>query len=120
MYYNYGMDGLSSSEIMRIIREMQQSRLSEEQRKGFYSKRYVKFAERYQVLFEMACRPDMDMKKLEYMLSMREHVLRGSMSVDNASQHVGQKMFDEYVKPIVGDVPPATIEGDFVVTEEPQ
>ena len=112
------MDGLSSSEIMRIVREIQLSHLSEEQRKGFYSKRYKKFSERYQILFDMACRPELDIKKLEYMLSMRENVLRGNMSVDNASKHVGQKMFDEYVKPIVGDTPPATIEGDFVVTEE--
>lgn len=112
------MDGLSSSEIMRIVSEMQHSRLSEEQRKNFYSKRYVKFAERYRILFEMACRPDIDMQKLEYMLTMRERVLKGKVSIDNASKHVGQTMFDEYVKPLVGDVPPANIEGDFVVTEE--
>lgn len=111
------MDGISSSEIMRIVREIQSSRLSEEQRKGFYSKRYAKFAERYQVLFDMACRPELDMKKLEYMMSMRERVVRGKMSVENASKHVGQTMYDEYVKPIVGDAPP-TIEGDFVTIDD--
>lgn len=112
------MDNLSSSEIMRIVREIQQSRLPEEQRKGFFSKRYKKFAERYESLFEMACRPNMEMQKLEYMLNMRERILRGQMSVDNASKHVGQVMFDEYVKPIVGEQIPPTIQSDFVVTEE--
>lgn len=110
--------GLSSSEIMRIVREIQNSHLSEEQRKGFYSKRYVKFSECYKVLFDMACRPGIDMKKLEYMLTMREKVVKGTMSVDNASKHVGQTMFDEYVKPIVGDLPPTnSIQGDYEVTE---
>lgn len=115
------MDSLSSSEIMRIIREIQQSHLPEEQRKIIFSKRYKKFSENYATLFEMSCRPNIDMPKLEYMLTMRERVLKGKMSVDNASKHVGQTMFDEYVKPLVGDTATpatATIEGDYPMVEE--
>ena len=62
----------------------------------------------------MACRPGLEMKKLEYMLNMRDNVIKGKMSVDNASKHVGQTMFDEYEKPIVGDIPPTTsIQGEY-------
>lgn len=112
------MNNISSSDIMQIVREIQSSHLPEEQRKGFYSKRYKKFAENHGVLFEMACRPNMDMEKLEYMLNMRDRITKGKMSVENASKKVGQKMFDEYVKPIVGEQPPATIEGDYPTVEE--
>jgi hypothetical protein len=41
------------------------------------------------------------------MLAMRRQIEKGELTEDEASRQVGQKLFDRYVKPVIGDdVPP--------------
>jgi hypothetical protein len=41
------------------------------------------------------------------MLALRRQVEKGQLTDDEASRQVGQKLFDRYVKPVIGDdVPP--------------
>jgi hypothetical protein len=41
------------------------------------------------------------------MLAMRRQIEKGELTEDEASRKVGQKLFDRYVKPVIGDdVPP--------------
>ena len=110
------MDGLPSDEIIRIVKEIQNSKLSVQSRQTFFRKKYNKFAERYSSLFEMACRPDLEMDKLEYMIRLRDRVNSGKTTLENASKNVGQRMFDEYVKPLVNE--PPSIEGDYAIVED--
>ena len=41
------------------------------------------------------------------MLALRRQIEKGQLTEDEASRQVGQKLFDRYVKPVIGDdVPP--------------
>ena len=41
------------------------------------------------------------------MLALRRQIEKGELTEDEASRQVGQKLFDRYVKPVIGDdVPP--------------
>jgi hypothetical protein len=41
-----------------------------------------------------------------YMLQMRQKIEKGELTEDEASKLVGQKLFDRFVGPIVGNTPP--------------
>jgi len=59
------------------------------------------FAEKYPVLFDSLCNPDMDMKMFYYMLDMMDKVQSNKQTQHNASVDVGQKLFNKYVDPIL-------------------
>lgn len=41
------------------------------------------------------------------MLALKRRVEKGELTDDEASRHIGQQLFDRYVKPVIGDdVPP--------------
>jgi hypothetical protein len=88
------MSDMSSKEIMDIVKEIQSHPLPLPDKAKFFRHRYPEFAEKYSSLFEMACYPNFDFAKLEYMLAMRESVLNGQQSTDDASKKVGQDMFN--------------------------
>jgi acetyl-CoA carboxylase beta subunit len=79
--------------------DVEQNTFSEEELKS----RYPSFFKQCPTLFAMIYRKDLDDQKLNMMLSYFAQVKEGSMTYENASKDVGQKLFDEYVKPIVGD-----------------
>lgn len=92
---------LSSDEILTIVRDIMTAPLTVKDKARVYRTKYPEFAERYEHLFNMACEPNFEFEKLEYMIRLREKVNTGRMTFENASKQVGQKMFDEYVKPMV-------------------
>jgi len=99
---------LENDEILRVVEEMaQDTSRSPKEKKKYYQRKFPEFAERYNALFEMACRPNFDMPRLRYMLAMRSRIQSQSLTVEQASAQVGQAMFNHYVKPIVDAAPPS-------------
>ncbi len=65
--------------------------------------KYGNFRERYPTLFQLIVdnSGQFEERRLLEMLRMRERVSNSNISYENASIQIGQKYFDEYVKPIV-------------------
>lgn len=95
------MTDLSSDAIRAIVREIIASRGTEKEKVAKFEKVYPDFAMRYSVLFKLACAPDFDMPRLDYMLGLRDQITNNERTLENASVEVGQTLFDHYVKPIV-------------------
>lgn len=68
--------------------------------------RYEQLHKRSPTLFDLVLQDDCDMEKLKWMLAMQAQIKSGKIDNDNASKIVGQKLFDEYVQPIVDSTPP--------------
>lgn len=69
--------------------------------------RHTDFAEECPALFMGLVKGTLDPEKLTYMLNMSKNVERGNLTFDQASVVVGQQLFNDYVKPVIGeDVPP--------------
>jgi hypothetical protein len=82
--------------------------LKQEQPQVFQQRLHEKFGEfreRYPTLFQIIVdNPDnFEERRLIEMLRMRERVSQRNVSYENASIQIGQKYFDEFVKPIVGN-----------------
>lgn len=65
----------------------------------FYGQKYKTFKENYPVLFNICCDPSSDISKLEFLIAMLKNVKENKMTTHVASANVGQKLFDEYIKP---------------------
>ena len=65
--------------------------------------KYGNFRERYPTLFQLIVdnSGQFEERRLLEMLRMRERVSNSNISYENASIQIGQKYFDEFVKPIV-------------------
>lgn len=61
------------------------------------------FAEECPALFMNTVKGTLDPEKLNYMLNMSKNVERGNLTFDQASVIVGQQLFDDYVKPVIGE-----------------
>jgi hypothetical protein len=61
------------------------------------------FVKEYPKLFEKLMDKNVDMQQLDFIIGMYEKVQKKKTSFDDASKKIGQKMFDQYVKP---DLPP--------------
>lgn len=94
----------SNDEIMAIIQEIQADADTFKNKQLKYERMHPEFAEQLPMLFEMACSPNMDMQKLNYMLGMRASILNRQSTPEMASANVGQKFFDIYVKPLVNQL----------------
>lgn len=107
------MSGLSSTQIQALVRNMDAS-----MRKHRLTKRVdpAKFHERvaeenkvlyemFPTIFEMHIEGKLDGTFFE-MLKLRHKIEKGEITEDEASRLVGQKLFDRYVAPVVGNTPP--------------
>ena len=99
---------LNSSEVLSIVKEIVEYGGGEKDKARVFRKRYPIFVEGYPVLFEMACRPNFDISRLEYMLSLKDSVDKNSLSQHDASVRVGQVLYDVYVKDKISQIGPDT------------
>lgn len=92
---------MKSTDIMDAVKDIQTNvnliQDSERLRKEMLSK-YPEFAEKYVTLFDMALKPNMDMKSLEYMLRSRDKILNGEETVNTMSEEIGWKFWNKYQK----------------------
>lgn len=86
-------------EIKTIVEEMITSSGSLKEKERIFQNKYPHFAERYPMLFKMACKPDFDKDRFAYILQMMSRVQSNDISYDNATKQFGQDMFDTYIKP---------------------
>jgi len=61
------------------------------------------FVTNYPKFYEKLMAPSVDMQQMEYILGMYEKVQKNKTTFESASKQIGQRMFDQYVKP---DLPP--------------
>jgi hypothetical protein len=97
---------LSSSEVLSVVKEIVEHNGSEKEKTRLFRKKYPSFVEGYPVLFEMACRPNFDFARLQYMLSLKDSVDKNTLSQHDASVRVGKVLYDVYVKDKVSQIDP--------------
>jgi uncharacterized short protein YbdD (DUF466 family) len=110
------MSGLNSIQIQAMVRDMDSSM---RRHKGLKRTNQVKYREKlaeenkflYEVfptIFEMHMEGKLDETFFE-MLKLRRKIETGELSEDDASKMIGQKLFDRYVAPVVGQTPAAPV-----------
>ena len=110
------MSGLTSIQIQALVRDMDTSM---RRHKGLKRTNNVKYREKiveenkhlhdvFPTIFEMHYEGKMDDTFFE-MLRLRRKIELGDMTEDEASKVVGQKLFDRYVAPVVGEPPSAPV-----------
>ena len=108
------MSGLNSIQIQALVRDMDSSM---RRHKGLKRTNQVKYREKiaeenkhlydvFPTIFEMHFEGKMDATFFD-MLKLRRKIETGEITEDDASKIVGQKLFDRYVAPVVGEVPAA-------------
>ena len=107
------MSGLTSIQIQALVREMDTSmrkyRLTKKvDPRKFYEKVMTEnmiLYEAFPSVFEMHIEGKLDATFFE-MLKLRHKIEKGELTEDEASKMIGQKLFDRYVAPVVGNQPP--------------
>ena len=89
---------LSQDSIKNIISEIQRTPQNKEKRVEYFTLKYADFAERYPILFDMACRDEFDYEKFNYMMRIRGQIEKKERTIEHASVEVGQKFYDMYMK----------------------
>jgi len=108
------MSGLNSIQIQALVRDMDTSM---RRHKGLKRTNNIKYREKiveenkhlhevFPTIFEMHYEGKMDDTFFE-MLRLRRKIELGEITEDEASKIVGQKLFDRYVAPVVGETPAA-------------
>ncbi len=97
---------LATDEILSIVKEIVHLDSSIPDKKKYIQRKYPLFAEHYPMLLELSLQEDFDMKRLEYMLKLKDAVENENMSQHDASVHVGQHLYDKYVKDKISHKPP--------------
>jgi hypothetical protein len=92
---------MDSDEIKRIVEEIRKSKVRS--KSEYFKKKYKQFEEQYPMLFKTACDDTTDENILYYLINMLEKVQKKEMTEHVASVNVGQKLYDDYVKPLVGE-----------------
>jgi hypothetical protein len=101
-------DGLTNEDIINEIKKIIERKNNDEIRNiGDEMERYekirnefLKFAERYPMLFELSIRNEnFDWNSLNYMLNMRNKIINNEMSSENATKIVGQEWFNKHIDP---------------------
>lgn len=106
------MSGLSSVQIQALVRDMDSSIRRHRGLKTTNPKKYYdKIAEENKSLyelfpsvFEMHIEGKLDGTFFE-MLKLRQKIEKGEITEDEASKIIGQKLFDRFVAPVVGNMP---------------
>lgn len=93
------MDDAPIDEIKSIVQEIVSSTGNVKDKEREFQTKYSYFAERYPMLFKMACKPDFDMNRLNQIFGMMERVNKNEITYDNATKQFGQDMFNTYIKP---------------------
>jgi hypothetical protein len=110
------MSSLNSIQIQALVRDMDASL---RRHKGLKRTNQVKYREKvveenqhlYEVfptIFEMHIEGKLDETFFE-MLKLRRKIETNEITEDEASKIVGQKLFDRYVAPVVGETPAAPV-----------
>ena len=66
------------------------------------TQKYEYLSTKSSTLFEQCIKGDLNMEQFKYMMNKLEEVNTGK-DYNTASQEVGQKLVDVYVKPLIGD-----------------
>lgn len=107
------MSGLSSVQIQALVREMDTSiRRHRNLKNADPSKYYEKISqenkslyELFPSVFDMHIQGKLDGTFFE-MLKLRQKIEKGELTEDEASKIIGQKLFDRFVAPVIGNTPP--------------
>lgn len=91
---------MNKQDILSIVRTISSS--SQKNKEEYFKHQYKDFAKRYPNLYAMACKGIHDTNILEYMLDMMENVSNNATTTQEASVEVGQKLFTEFVDPVLG------------------
>lgn len=106
------MPELSSIQIQALVREMDASMrrhrgLKTENPAKYYEKvstENVILYDTFPSIFEMHIQGKLDSTFFE-MLKLKRKIEKGELTEDEASKVIGQKLFDRYVAPVVGQTP---------------
>lgn len=99
------MDEKDIEKIRTIVADIQNTHVHNKAK--FFEDKYLNFQKKYPKLFEMACSKDkMDMKNLDFMLSMLSKMKNENVTQHDASVEVGQFMYDKYIHENIKDLPP--------------
>lgn len=93
---------IETSEVKRVIKEVIASKLPSKERYIHFEKKYPEFTNHLSTLVQMACEPDFDMERFNYMMEMRDKISNKQETEDSASVKVGQTLFDKFVTPVIG------------------
>jgi hypothetical protein len=90
-------------EVLRIVGDMHAATGSPAHKARAFAGQYPDFKRLYPVLFEMACKPGMNMEVLSYMVTALQTHGEGQ----DTEVMVGQKLVDTYVTPALEAAPGA-------------
>lgn len=107
------MSGLSSVQIQALVRDMDTSmrkhrltkRVDKEKFRAKVAAENETLYNLFPTVFEMHIEGKLDATFFE-MLKLKHKIEKGEMTEDDASKLIGQKLFDRYVAPVVGNTPP--------------
>jgi len=85
--------------IRNIVKDICNYSGTQKDKERIYTKKYPEFKELYPSLFDMVCENDFDISKFNYMMDLRESVMRKERDIESASVEVGKKFFNIYVEP---------------------
>ena len=106
------MSGLTSLQIQAMVRDMDTSMRRHKATKrvapNLFRERVAEenkvLYEAFPTIFEMHIEGKLDQTFFD-MLKLRMKIEKGEMTEDEASRAIGQKLFDRYVAPVVGNTP---------------
>lgn len=107
------MTDLTSVQIQALVRNMDTSmrkhrltkRVDKEKFRAKVAAENEYLYNAFPTIFEMHIEGKLDATFFE-MLKLKHQIEKGELTEDEASKIVGQKLFDRYVAPVVGNVPP--------------
>lgn len=107
------MSTLSSIQIQALVRNMDASmrkhrltkRVNPDKFHETVARENPVLYEMFPTIFEMHIEGKLDGTFFE-MLKLKHKIEKGEMTEDEASRVIGQKLFDRYVAPVVGNAPP--------------
>ncbi len=94
-------EGLPNDELIHIVRTVASMNKSMREKRKYCQASFPDFVDRYPMLYEKVCEDGFDMNRFMYMMNLKNQIQKKAQTVDSASKIVGQRLFDEYVKPIV-------------------
>mgnify|MGYP006079762341 CR=1 FL=1 len=98
-------DGYSNEKIFETIEEIRNkyeiSKLKEAYTEDsceykMIGTEYAFFKERYEYLFDMTLKPDMDMERFKYMMNLRQNIIDNNITFEKASNKVGVELYNKY------------------------
>jgi hypothetical protein len=89
--------GISAAEILKIVEEIQAFEGTREERREHFRKTRKEFRDACPTLFDMACKPGLDMRMLAFMLRTRDSVGAGEENGWAADKIVGSRLAGRYL-----------------------